>query len=140
MVETLSYSRPTTSRRPGRPGVLLVLLVGYPVAMLACLYATWLVAWVSLGHRPIPSLNDPKSINAAVSGCHLVTGLLLMFSLPMLLLNIGGVIVAAAWRVYTVRRIDLMAALFVAGPVLSWAATVVVLRADPGRVLYWFMD
>ncbi len=37
-----------------------------PVVMLFYLYATWVTAWMVLGHCPRPSLDDPKHIGPVV--------------------------------------------------------------------------
>ena len=111
----------------------------YPVLLVGTLYATWFVAWTILGHRPVPSLNDPASISVAVdvAGC------------AFLLLLIGGplalgvhVVTGVVWLARSpgekpVWRRGAAIAALAAG---LWAAAYVLLAWDPGDAGVWFMD
>lgn len=111
------------------------LSAGYPILLLASLYGQWLLSWWVLGHRPLPSLDDPKYKDGA-SWMHLVTFALLMGLLPAacgaLVLNIRYVLKRHLRGVRLLLRI--------AAVVLLWAGTIVLLSRDPGGVVYWWMD
>ncbi len=103
-----------------------------PVVMLFYLYATWVTAWIVLGHCPRPSLDDPKHIGPVVE----VPYVMFVFSFLY-----GWVICLCAGLLLTAvccaRRSDprpLLALPF------AWLAGYVVLVLDPLRVLDWFLD
>ena len=52
----------TVSPRPRWLALVANTALIYPLIALATLYAEWLLAWYVLGHRPRPSLDDPKFI------------------------------------------------------------------------------
>src|SRR4051794_33949091 len=58
---------------------LLLAVSLYPLMVLILLYATWGAAAISLGHVPIPSLDDPKYINVVVTALHHLTLVGLLF-------------------------------------------------------------
>src|SRR5687767_3308968 len=58
----------------------------YPWVVLLSLYFTWIAAWLSLRHRPQPSIDDPKFINDAVGTFHATTWVLLVVSTPIALI------------------------------------------------------
>jgi len=96
-------------------------------------YVTWLVAWIALGHQPRPMLDDPKFIGPLVSAVYLISGLLLLAMLPiatagpLFQLTTGG-------RKLSVRAVF-------AGVSLSMSvASIMILRWDPIRVVYWYFD
>ncbi len=58
---------PVGAVRPGRRlGAAAWSASLYPLLPFVFLYATWLTAWIVLGHRPRSSLDDPKSISPIV--------------------------------------------------------------------------
>jgi nitric oxide reductase large subunit len=110
----------------------------------AALYGTWIAAWISLGHRPEPSLNDPKGINGAVSALHGITVLLIVafpaiviMCLPLVpfVLRSARVIGLEGRPRYDRRTIGLAIATLAVG-----FGSAFLFKSDPGDVLYWFMD
>jgi hypothetical protein len=108
----------------------------YPVVIVLSLYITWALAWLSLGHIPRPSQDDPKHINSLVSCFHVATVLLLLGSyvaLPVnalvILLEVGHRVLQRRWNV-----------LLVAASVLSWLCLFFIMLYDPGKIAYWFFD
>ncbi len=135
---------PATSESSGRPQgwtwkqwVWLVAYC-YPLALPGSFYFLWLLAWWELKRRPIPMLDDPKSIGGLVSAFYLLPVLMLM-ALPVLwpLGFVAGFMMPAAQpRGKLHERI-----LFLLG--LYFLLSVVVLllmREDPGRVIEWYLD
>src|SRR5687768_10083261 len=57
-------------------------LACFPALLLACLYGTWLLAWLAEGRRPIPLLDDPTSVNPAVTAFAWLTVFLLLAAWP----------------------------------------------------------
>jgi hypothetical protein len=111
------------------------------VLLLSSLYATWLTAWFVLGHRPRPSLDDPKFISPLVSFPHGLTWLLIVGIVPALTICIIFVLVSAYLCISRRERgwvVGTMSVLVV--PPLLWSSALVVLGWDPGNVVYWFMD
>jgi hypothetical protein len=129
----------TDAPRPPRKDWLVpscALAWAYPFLLVKSLYATWFVAWAVLGHRPVPSIDDPKSIAPVVDVPYLLTEILFT-GLPIAL-TLG--IVGTSW--YALRRStsSAAAARAVGGFAASWAAAAAFLMWDPLRVAYWFMD
>lgn len=64
---------------------LIIWLVAffYPVLVALSIYVSWLVAWICLGHKPRPSLDDPTRIGGAMDLACLVSALAL-FSWPIM--------------------------------------------------------
>ena len=115
---------------------LLTAVLLCPIALLASLYTTWLIAWMILGHMPRPSLDDPKSISGWVDLPYNLT-LLLMTAFPAAL--VGGVFwimwCGVRGKLSKLATVSALAAL-----VTLWIAALMAIRLDPWRVGDWFMD
>jgi hypothetical protein len=110
--------------------------VTYPWLWLCSVYATWLVARISLGRSPRPLLDDPKHLADAVSTTHSVSVALLLLLLP-----IGFASIATGLWLGLTRRLHWSAVgSWLSALVLSWLMAVIYGRMDPGRVLAWFID
>src|SRR5438045_9525113 len=72
MTHELAYAPPDTSRRWRLLGLLGLAAILWPLVIAALLYGEWLLAWWFLGHRPVPSLDDPNQI-AGTSWMHGIT-------------------------------------------------------------------
>lgn len=134
MAQALDYEPP--SARPSRAlGLAAGLAAAYPLLLLGALYGQWLLSWWMLGHQPVSSLDDPKFIDGA-SWMHPVTGLALLGSVP------AGAGALALNAIYiALRRPPVIAALLRIGLVVAlWVGTLLLLRWDPGEVLYWWLD
>src|SRR5204862_8268518 len=68
--------------------------LAYPVALPLAFLCTWLAGRLMLGHWPRPSLDDPKSIGFLVDIPYTITGVLLMFGLPVF----AVAVLALIWR------------------------------------------
>ncbi|MEO1523825.1 MAG: hypothetical protein AAFX06_00230 [Planctomycetota bacterium] len=113
--------------------LVLRMVWGYPLMLLAALYATWMIGWMELGHPPRPSLDDPSSISWVVNTACLITGLLLV-GFP-----------AAVFFGATIQLCDRVRSLSerflsVIGLFTCWVFTIAFLRWDPFLVMSWFMD
>jgi hypothetical protein len=103
-----------------------------PLVPLVYLYATWVTAWCVLGHRPRPSLDDPKSISPVVEVPYCMFLVSVEMAAPFCLGT--GLLLAV---VGAVRRSAFGPLLAVP---LAWLAAYLLLRWDPLGVLYWYMD
>ena len=135
MTQSLDYA-PPTARRPSRVLAYFAhATLAYPLFLLASLYGQWLLSWYVLGHQPQPSLDDPASIDGAswMSG---ITFVAIMGFLPAagvaLALNI---LYAVDSRL---RGVRLMVRAFTL--LALWVGTMVLIRVDPGFVVYWWFD
>lgn len=112
-------------------------LGAYPLVMALSIYANWLTAWLALGHRPRPALDDPLFISTAASLTH-IAALLLIWAAP---LAFGGCVLGI---IFAIRQRDRDregdVRVWAIAALGSWLLTFVVLRADPGGVLNWFLD
>ena len=118
-------------------GILAWMLCAYPFAMLSAVYATWLVAWATLGHSPRPVWDDPKTIGNTVDLVYCVA-ICLMLAAPMALGCCGLGVVFGIWR--RVRHREGDPALLTVVALWSWITMCAIWNRDPGRVLYWFFD
>jgi hypothetical protein len=103
-----------------------------PAVVLFYLYATWATAWCVLGHRPRPSLDDPKFISPIVDVPYTMFAFSLM--LGWMICACTGLLMSA---VCVVRRRDIRPLLTLP---LAWLAGYLALVWDPLGVLYWWFD
>lgn len=135
MSQALDYARPI-KRPPSRWLAFCAhLAAAYPLLVLGSLYSQWLLSWWVLGRRPQPSLDDPKYIDGA-SWMHLITYFALMGFVP------AGCGAAALNSLYVVnhRLRGYRLVMLIAILVTLWLGMFILLRWDPGLVLYWWLD
>lgn len=112
----------------------LLLGFGYPMLLLAILHLYWFLAWVSLGHPPRPSLDDPVEVG----------------SLPMLWLSGSMMMVAPGVAVLVVitELLNLLGSsrpiqirfLWIVMVATCWIAAYAYVWWDPLRLFEWYMD
>ena len=123
----------TTRSEIIRPRIIDWLCWSLALLPAASVYFTWLVAWIALGHRPRPLLDDPTEIGPVVSVVYLISGLLLL-SIPVV--PVAGPIMQLA----TSGRKRSTRLLYAGFSFLILAGTILLLRWDSLRVAYWYMD
>ena len=107
----------------------------YPVAAVASIYVTYLVAWAALSYAPRPWIDDPKFIGGWVDGFSYVTDVLIV-GIPA-----GAIVCLVLTVVFVVRRYNWATVpAYLAGLIGLWITTFVFLRWDPVRVLDWYID
>lgn len=123
---------PVALAAPGRRvGVAAWVLSLYPLMTPVSLYLTWLAAWCVLGHRPRPSLDDPKEIGLLVDVPYVMT----------YLSSVAWPISLVAGLTFTAFRSSRRS-----GPnplpilIAAWFLAFAILRWDPLDVVGWFMD
>jgi hypothetical protein len=134
--DTLNYAQAPHSLR-GLLAPVGTALCLYPLILVGALYATWFTAWAILGHRPVPSLDDPRSISRAVDVPYFVFFPLLLGMFPALGLHVAVVIVL---MVADLRKRRARGAALALVAATLWAGAILFLRADPWRVGEWYMD
>lgn len=107
----------------------------YPVFPAILLYGEWVLAWYMLGHIPRPSLDDPKFIDGS-SWMHPLFFLAFLGLMPVFFvaLPLNTFYLANNQMGWRHRALRIVAFLFL------WAGLVVLLVADPGHVVYWWLD
>ena len=130
----------TRTELGGGLGVAALLAYAYPLVFAAGPYLTWLAAWACLGHRPRPSLDDPKYIGLAVDVPYFLSAALTM-AVPVAI-GLGLIVaVAAGLRAGKTSSAKLGLTSFALMALVSlWAGVIVFLRADPWQVLNWYWD
>jgi hypothetical protein len=108
--------------------------------LVGSLYATWFIAWAILGHRPVPSLDDPKSISRAVDVAYFVFFPLLIGMLPAFGLHVAVMVVMALDVVRQRRPPGPRGIALAIVAAALWAGAILFLRADPWRAGEWYMD
>ena len=110
----------------------------YPIWSAGSMYATWVLAWVHLGHIPRSSLDDPMSIGSLVTVAY--TGSLLLMSLMPILMPMG-LLAAFFYPLRTRARRSFLRQILLALLYITLSASVLLtLRADPGFVMEWWFD
>jgi hypothetical protein len=135
-IRSVPQSARRSERQPGRSlSVLANATAAFPLFVIAAVYGQWLLSWLLLGHRPVPSIDDPKFIDGA-SWMSFVTSIALVGFLPVgclaLMLNALHAVVKPQPLQRQLMRVAVTVAL--------WFATLVLLRSDPGRVVEWWFD
>jgi hypothetical protein len=134
MPQPLDYAPPARGRSRLLAAAAWISLWS-PVLVAVAVYGEWLVSWACLGHRPRPSLDDPKGVDCS-NWMYPIAALLMVGAVPAavaaLLLNL------AHWRINTPPA--MWGAIRLLIVVVSWAALAAVFGSDPGGVLYWWWD
>jgi hypothetical protein len=130
----------TNRRDPRWLRWIVVAISLYPLLALALLYGTWLAAAVSLGHWPRPSRDDPKYINGFVSTLHTMTWIAIMFASPAFAANAIALVADGVSRWWYNRRFPAKTIALAGIAACLWITVIALVKIDPGRVLYWFMD
>jgi len=108
----------------------------YPLLVIGSIYLTWLVAWIALGHRPIPSLDDPKFISVWVDIPLIVSRFLMMgfvFALgsgPAAILWLG-----VNWDLSLKGLVVLIFCW-----IFFWGVATLILDILPRDIITWYMD
>ena len=105
----------------------------YPALLIVSVYGTWGVAWLTLGHSPRPSIDDPSQIGTAVDVHSLMTRVFLI-SFPVAAICGVGIQFFIPGRRWLWRFVS--AALLI----IEWVLVVAFLRWDPLDVMEWFLD
>jgi hypothetical protein len=103
-----------------------------PAVVLFYLYATWVTAWIVLGHCPRSSLDDPKFISPVVDVPFAMFAFSMLFGFPICACT--GFFLAAVCCARRSKPLPLVALPF------AWLAGYIALMLDPLRVLDWYMD
>ena len=110
----------------------------YPVWLLGSFYLTWFIAWVQLGHRPRPMLDDPKSVGGILDIAYYLPGLLLMLMPVLVPLGFAASFFCPVNPRSGRRHVSrpALAVLYIS----LCAIVLLTLRSDPGRVVEWWFD
>lgn len=112
---------------------LIYLALIYPVFAIFVVHVEWLLGWYSLGHPPIPSMDDPKFIEGS-SWMHPLTGVILgglylFFLVTPVLATILGF-----------RQSSKFAVLTLLCYALGFVGLIGMCRWDPLQVMEWWFD
>lgn len=109
------------------------LLCALPWLTLGCVYLEALLAALTLGHWPVPSLDDPKDLLTAP--LHIVSTLFVLTICPGPL--VLGLVVGRDWAAFRrPSRSWRWLGFFLLGYLFLAAS----MSIDPGRVWYWWAD
>ena len=112
----------------------------YPVAFMLSFHAMWVAAWLSLGHAPVPSADDPKSINFVVDCFHFLTGVLLIGSSLAFVITL---VILISGFIYGLckRRVKPWPALYILiWYIAAWVITSLYFSWDPLHLIVWYFD
>jgi hypothetical protein len=122
-------ARRSWTKADSRYAVLSLFACVAPVVLMG---VEWAVAWICLGHRPVPSVDDPK----AIEGLPSVLGLLTGFSL--VLLPVTLLLVPLAWAIHCGE--SRIGKILVVSTLLLALSSIVILRSDPLGIASWWFD
>lgn len=105
----------------------------FPWFVLVVFYLEAVAALASLGHWPVPSLDDPKNLPTAP--LHLLSTLFVLALLPVMVLTLLAVF--RSWRVDSHSRAYWR---WLALSLCGFALCAVLAHLDPGRVWSWWLD
>ncbi len=109
----------------------------FPIVLVLSFYFTWLAGRISLGHWPIPHIDDPKSIRGFWMWTYDLTAILFYIGIPASFLYAIVSLIrclitnSTNWR-NRVAEVIVGFSLFV--------LVFVVLRWDPSNMMEWFFD
>jgi hypothetical protein len=107
----------------------------YPLLLLLSLYATWALAWIEVGHQPIPMMDRPKALGIPVGIFYRLTWYLIIGLLPVFVMNAFLLIIELLQRLLH-KRYNVIGLITVPG--VSWSALIAVLKWNP-VVVNWFL-
>lgn len=105
----------------------------FPLVFAIAFYGEYLLAWLQLGHAPLPSLNDPKDIHPWL---HLGVSVLFLCLPGALLVSLITSISAILLKLETTSR----RAMRIGASLALWVLLCALLRSDPFGVVGWWMD
>jgi hypothetical protein len=135
MTNALNYAPPDDRPPTWADAIFAHFCYYYPIYFLTALYGEWFLAWLSLGHEPQCSLDDPKDINGS-SFLHPITALALTGLTPTAV----GIIVLTVQNLFDRRRGVRAAIMRSVWPLALWIGMFAILRFDPHPVLTWWFD
>lgn len=94
------------------------------------LYSFVLLAWIKLGHFPVPSLNDPKYIGLDVMHAQVI------LTSPLIILSCASWVLLLPWSIRYKLLSKLNVVLFICGNTLVYLQ----LAYDPFDVICWLLD
>ena len=109
----------------------------YPLIAVAFVYLYWVLAWVLLGHRPRPSVDDPKDIVGAIDFVYNI-GILLVVLLPPM--SVGGLVWAILCPIRSVRERRFGRLMLALANACMFYCVWKLVKLDPGNVFEWFFD
>ena len=114
--------------------------LAYPVLLPAALYGTWVIARLSLGRWPRPSIDDPKSINMVVSCAGSFVFFLVFVGLPIFAVLAVFVLGWGLLRCLLKRPRGMRLVGCACLSMVLMVVAICFLYWDPLSVLNWFMD
>jgi hypothetical protein len=102
------------------------------VAPVVLMGIEWAVAWLCLGRRPVPSMDDPKSIEGLPSVLGWLTGASLVLS-PVTLL-----VVPLAWAIHCGE--SRIGKILAGSTLFLGLSSIMILRSDPLGITSWWFD
>lgn len=118
-------------------GLISIYLAVYPLLLVGIHFAAWFTARWVLGHRPRPSIDDPKSIGPIVAIYHDAALVVLVVGIPLFVVLAATLLVSCVSAPQSERRkmIRLLSGCL-AGLILS----ILFLRWDPLGMVNWLTD
>ncbi len=118
---------------------LSLLLPLYPVLSIVVLYATWILAWIAIGHPPRPSIDDPGNISA-IALPYKLTDLLISGIIPIFILNVVLLGARLLYDLLVLGKPSRSWVRILAIAVALWAVNILILVGSPFDVFYWYLD
>ena len=130
----------STSERFGKFNWMTAILATLPLLMPLMILVTWGLAWIALGHRPVPSINDPKAIDSTLMQSAYIGTILLMVMVPPAFFLTIIMILASGIRVLFDRYRLRGFLILLAYSITSIALAYILVIDMPYDIGIWFMD
>jgi hypothetical protein len=109
----------------------------YPVIATFSVYFYWIVAWFLLGHRPRPSVDDPKEVGWAMGYVYNIVLIMVVLLPPM---SVSGLALAILCPIRSLRKRRFGRVMIVVANALLAFSVWKLGTLDPGQVFEWFID
>jgi hypothetical protein len=117
---------------------LTVFMAIYPWIYNLGLYISWGIAWLELGARPRPGLDDPQYLRTLDLPREIMNwlGQLMLVAFAVLILSL---VIQGTLLIWQKRSLRLYKKLWIMATSL-WLSAILFLLWDPLKVWYWFLD
>ena len=119
---------------------MTAILATLPVLMPGMLLVTWCLAWLALGHRPVPMIDDPKGIDNALMQAAYIGTILLMIMVPPAFILTAFMLLASGLRVIADRNRLRGFLVLLAYAITTTALAYVLVRTMREDIGTWFFD
>lgn len=126
--------------RFGKLNWMTAILASTPMMLPIMVTVTWFFSWMALGHRPVPSIDDPKGIDSSlVQACYFITMVLIM-AIPPALLLVFGMLLASGTRCFLDRHRLRGFFILLVYSIMNLVMAYSIVKTMPQDIFNWLID